>query len=90
MSVKDAAVGGTNAPERLPDWMRRNAEAVHVPIRLTDSDYCEVYGSNGKRCRELAVEFCCGRDARLCAAHLKENADCQANHRTLGGRLIFR
>jgi hypothetical protein len=26
-------VGGANAPERLPDWMRRNHEAVQVPIR---------------------------------------------------------
>lgn len=25
--------GGANAPERLPDWMRRNLEAVQVPIR---------------------------------------------------------
>jgi len=30
---EQGSVGGANAPERLPDWMRRNHEAVQVPIR---------------------------------------------------------
>jgi hypothetical protein len=88
--AKVAATGGANAPERLPDWMRRNHEAVQVPIRPSSTDLCEVYGSDGKKCYERAVEFCGRRDARLCAIHLKEDAGCQANHRTLAGRLIFR
>jgi hypothetical protein len=88
--AKVVAVGGVNAPERYPDWMRRNNLAVQVPVRWSDSDLCELYGSDGKKCRERAVEVCGGRDARLCAAHLTEDAGCTRNHRTLYGRLISR
>lgn len=30
---EQGSAGGANAPDRLPDWMRRNHEAVQVPIR---------------------------------------------------------
>lgn len=71
--------------DELPPEMARNIKTVHLPILDSYSDRCEVY-----HCQAPAVERCGRRDIRICAVHLEADSGCQAIHRTLDGRPIYR